>query len=97
MQFFVLIAALSGIAFALPQPALVPRAEVCPSTSNSSPQCCATNVVGGAGLNCVTPTRVPTDGADLKKICSEVGKAANCCALSAAGQAVLCNPTVGAE
>ncbi|KAH9907794.1 fungal hydrophobin [Xylariomycetidae sp. FL2044] len=44
-------------------------------------QCCATDVLGVADLDCATPTAVPTSPEDFEKICATGGERARCCVL----------------
>ncbi|KAI0843623.1 cerato-ulmin [Hypoxylon sp. FL0890] len=60
-----------------------------------SAQCCATDVLGVADLDCQTPSKVPTSAADFKSICASVGQRARCCVLPVLGQDVLCQTPIG--
>ncbi|KAF2155414.1 hypothetical protein K461DRAFT_292279 [Myriangium duriaei CBS 260.36] len=62
---------------------------ICTGTYKSQ-QCCATDVVGAAGLNCFDPRYPPKNKADFIKECAEVGQQARCCAIPILGQGVLC-------
>ncbi|KAL8420632.1 hypothetical protein RB594_003426 [Gaeumannomyces avenae] len=44
-------------------------------------QCCATDVLGLANLDCAPPTKVPTSAADFKATCATGGQRARCCVL----------------
>ncbi|KAI3539675.1 fungal hydrophobin [Colletotrichum abscissum] len=61
----------------------------------SSLQCCATDVLGAADLDCHSPTNVPTSASNFRSICANVGQRARCCVISVLGQAVLCQTPVG--
>ncbi|KAM3424840.1 hypothetical protein BST61_g6819 [Cercospora zeina] len=63
--------------------------SVCPS--GYFPQCCATNVLGLAGLACRNVPNMPTSNQDFSWQCSQTGSTANCCLIPAAGQGVVCN------
>ncbi|KAF4594860.1 Hydrophobin 2 [Ophiocordyceps camponoti-floridani] len=56
----------------------------------SNAQCCATDVLGVADLDCKSPSRTPTSLADFNSICAGVGNRARCCVIPVAGLAVLC-------
>ncbi|XXG97459.1 hypothetical protein Hte_003760 [Hypoxylon texense] len=58
-------------------------------------QCCATDVLGVADLDCATPGGVPTSAADFEKICATGGLRARCCVLPVLGQDVLCQTPLG--
>ncbi|PHH70927.1 hypothetical protein CDD83_5315 [Cordyceps sp. RAO-2017] len=64
--------------------------SLCAAGLYSSPQCCSTDVLGVAGLDCKAPSSGPTDLAGFKGICGAAGKSARCCVLPVAGQDVLC-------
>ncbi|KAG5978873.1 beta ketoadipyl CoA thiolase, th1 [Claviceps digitariae] len=85
---------------------------LCPSGLYSNPQCCATDVLGVADLNCVNRESIgtlaiyidtnsalaahkPMDSKDFQQTCASSGKAAQCCVIPVAGQALLCTPAVG--
>ncbi|OAQ68627.1 fungal hydrophobin domain-containing protein [Pochonia chlamydosporia 170] len=94
--FTAIITLFASAAFAAPA-TLAPRGGVCPDgLLYTNPQCCATDVLGVADLNCENPSRQPYDGADLAAICAADGMRARCCSIPVAGQAVLCNDVVGA-
>ncbi|KAK1537598.1 fungal hydrophobin [Colletotrichum paranaense] len=62
-------------------------------------QCCATDVLGVANLNCAPPlptaATVPTSASDFKNICHKAGQQARCCVLPVLNQGVLCQTPVG--
>ncbi|KAL9487954.1 hypothetical protein ACSS6W_000231 [Trichoderma asperelloides] len=68
---------------------------LCPTGLFSSAQCCSTDVLGIADLNCKPPSKTPKDASDFAKICSSTGSEARCCAIPIAGQALLCQDVVG--
>ncbi|KYK56086.1 fungal hydrophobin [Drechmeria coniospora] len=67
----------------------------CRSTLYSNPQCCATDILGVANLDCTTPHPYPYSPNNFKSICAASGKTARCCALPVLGQALLCTNPVG--
>ncbi|KAI1744604.1 hydrophobin-like protein [Xylaria scruposa] len=67
----------------------------CPNGLYSSPQCCATDVLGVADLNCHSPSAVPTSASSFKSICAAGGQRARCCVIPVLGQAVLCQTPPG--
>ncbi|KAK5988885.1 Cell wall protein qid3 [Cladobotryum mycophilum] len=64
--------------------------RLCPAGLFSVPQCCATDVLGLADLDCHTPRSSPSNGASFKQICAKEGQRARCCVLPVLGQALLC-------
>lgn len=44
-------------------------------------QCCATDVLGVADLDCTDPPTVPANATDFQGICSNIGQTAECCVL----------------
>jgi len=57
-------------------------------------QCCATDVLGVADLDCANPSAVPASATDFQATCSAIGQRARCCVLPILEQGVLCeNPT----
>jgi hypothetical protein len=60
-------------------------------------QCCATDVLGLADLDCAGPPEVPTSAANFSAVCSAIGQRARCCALPVLGQALICATPVGVE
>jgi len=100
MFFNAAFATLATAILAAATPAMVARggggggggepAALCPAGLYSSPQCCATDVLGVADLNCATPPSVPTSISGFTGICASIGQEARCCVLPILGQAVLC-------
>jgi hypothetical protein len=83
MQFTIAIAALfAGVAFGAP--AQIENRQVpyvpCSGLYGTS-QCCATDVLGVADLDCANPPTVPTDAANYTAICADIGQRARCCVL----------------
>ncbi|KAI1780737.1 Cerato-ulmin hydrophobin family [Hypoxylon cercidicola] len=60
-----------------------------------SAQCCATDVLGVADLDCHSPSEVPISADSFKKVCATGGQRARCCVLPVLGQSVLCQTPVG--
>ncbi|KAI0456104.1 fungal hydrophobin [Xylaria acuta] len=58
-------------------------------------QCCATDVLGVADLDCAGPGAVPSSAADFQKICATGGQRARCCVLPVLGQDILCQTPLG--
>ena len=69
---------------------------ICPSQLYSNAQCCSTDVLGVADLDCNTPESAAKSAKDLGSICAQNGKTAACCTLPLLGQGVLCTKPVGA-
>ncbi|KAI1358293.1 hydrophobin-like protein [Xylaria arbuscula] len=68
---------------------------VCPSGLYSVPQCCATDVLGVADLNCASPSAVPSSVTNFRDICAAGGNRARCCVIPVLGQDVLCETPPG--
>ena len=97
MQFLTLLSAvsLSTLSLALPAPNTSPnlqgrQASVVCSGTYGTPQCCATNVLDVADLNCANPPTIPTDTQSFIDECAAIGQQAQCCALPILDQALLC-------
>ncbi|KAI1362177.1 hydrophobin-like protein [Xylaria arbuscula] len=67
----------------------------CPNGLYSVPQCCATDVLGVADLNCGSPSAYPSSAASFKNICAKGGQRARCCVVPVLGQDVLCSTPAG--
>lgn len=95
MQFSILTTitlAASAVASAIP--AMEARqSPVCLGTYGNA-QCCATDVLGVADLNCFNPPSTPTSAANFRDICAAQGQQAKCCALPVLGQALICEDPV---
>ncbi|KAI1303494.1 hydrophobin-like protein [Xylaria venustula] len=72
-----------------------PPYDACPDGLYSVPQCCATDVLGVADLNCASPSAVPTSASNFKSICAAGGERARCCVVPVLGQSVLCETPAG--
>jgi len=69
---------------------------VCTSGLYTTPQCCATDVLGIADLDCAAPPVTPTSNVDFINVCATVkgGQQAKCCLLPVLGQALVCSGVV---
>jgi len=83
MQFTLALAAIfAGVAFAAPAQLEDRQVPYTPCTGlYGTSQCCATDVLGVADLDCANPPTVPTDAANFTAICSDIGQRARCCVL----------------
>lgn len=61
----------------------------------STLQCCATDVLGIADLDCGSPSAVPSSADNFETICAAGGQRARCCILPILGQSVLCQTPLG--
>lgn len=67
-----------------------------PLCTSGSAQCCATDVLNLADLDCNPPPITPTSINGFIDTCSAIGQQAKCCLLPILGQALICsdvNPT----
>ncbi|KAI1334945.1 Cerato-ulmin hydrophobin family [Xylariaceae sp. FL0016] len=98
MQFFTTIfaAILASAAMAAPANELDTRQTytACSGLYGTS-QCCATDVLGVADLDCANPPTVPTSADNFSSICSAIGQRARCCVLPILEQGVLCETPTG--
>jgi hypothetical protein len=58
-------------------------------------QCCATDVLGVADLDCGIPSAVPTNADEFSSVCAAIGQRARCCVLPILEQGILCNTPAG--
>ncbi|KAK3357936.1 Cerato-ulmin hydrophobin family [Lasiosphaeria hispida] len=58
-------------------------------------QCCATDVLGVADLDCGNPPSPPTNATEFSAVCSAIGQRARCCVLPILEQGVLCQTPAG--
>ncbi|KAJ8121295.1 hypothetical protein ONZ43_g2217 [Nemania bipapillata] len=72
-----------------------PPYVACPSGLYSVPQCCATDVLGIADLNCHSPSSVPFSASNFRDICADGGQRARCCVIPILGQSLLCETPTG--
>ncbi|KAJ4014163.1 hypothetical protein NW752_005882 [Fusarium irregulare] len=62
-----------------------------------SAQCCATDVLGLANLDCGGPPSTPSNATDFSAVCSAIGQRARCCVLPILDQGILCNTPAGVQ
>lgn len=82
MQYFTVISTLLA-SVALSSPVEVQERQLYIPCSGlyGTAQCCATDVLGVADLNCADPPTVPTNASDFQAECSAIGQQARCCVL----------------
>ncbi|KAK1976049.1 Cerato-ulmin hydrophobin family [Colletotrichum cereale] len=96
MQFTVAVAALfASVAFAAPVVEERQTPYVPCSGLYASSQCCATDVLGIADLDCGNPSAPPASADEFSAICSAIGQRARCCVLPILDQGILCNTPAG--
>ncbi|KAI0550722.1 Cerato-ulmin hydrophobin family [Xylaria curta] len=97
---FIIATLFAAIAAAAPAPEVESRQAApyvpCSGLYGTS-QCCATDVLGVADLDCANPPSVPTDAANFSAVCSAIGQRARCCVLPVLGQDLLCQTPVGVQ
>ncbi|KAM0347648.1 hypothetical protein ACHAPU_004661 [Fusarium lateritium] len=97
MQFSLAIVALLGAAVSA-LPTEDKRQVYIPCSGlYASSQCCATDVLGVADLDCGNPPTAPTDATDFSAVCSAIGQRARCCVLPILDQGILCNTPAGVQ
>ncbi|OLN87844.1 Trihydrophobin [Colletotrichum chlorophyti] len=99
MKFFAAAAAAALFASAvLSAPLETRQVPYVPCTGlYGSAQCCATDVLGLANLDCGNPPSAVTSAEEFSSVCSAIGQRARCCALPILGQGVLCNTPTGVQ
>ncbi|KAI0478100.1 Cerato-ulmin hydrophobin family [Xylaria cf. heliscus] len=100
MQTPIIIATLfAALALAVPAPEIETRqaAYVACSGLYGTAQCCATDVLGVADLDCANPPSVPASADNFSAVCSAIGQRARCCVLPILGQDVLCQTPSGVQ
>ena len=100
MQFTTVAAIfLAGLAAAVPTAEMAERQEPYVPCSGlyGTAQCCATDVLGVADLDCGNPPTTPADADKFSATCAEIGQRARCCVLPILEQGVLCNTPVGVQ
>nr|UZT00782.1 hydrophobin [Sodiomyces alkalinus] len=99
MKFIAVVAALTAsLAMAAPTESSTDTTYIaCPISLYGNAQCCATDILGLANLDCDSPTDVPRDAGHFQRTCADVGKRARCCAIPVLGQALLCIQPAGAN
>ncbi|KAK1572829.1 fungal hydrophobin [Colletotrichum navitas] len=98
MQFTITVAALfASVAFAAPVVEERQTVYIPCSGLYGTAQCCATDILGLADLDCANPSEVPTTGDNFSAICSEIGQRARCCLLPILDQGILCSTPAGVQ
>ncbi|KAG6015836.1 hypothetical protein E4U54_002857 [Claviceps lovelessii] len=87
---FVSVMAIAGLALAAPSDLDARTFATCPAGLQAVPKCCATNVLGVAGLDCINPVSLW----DFQHNCAQTGRAPYCCVLPVAEQGLVCNPAI---
>ncbi|KUI63596.1 Cerato-ulmin [Cytospora mali] len=96
MQYIIAITTLfAGAALASPFVAVERQTYTPCSGLYGTAQCCATDVLGVADLNCADPPTVPTNASDFQSECAAIGQQARCCVLPILEQGVLCDTPTG--
>ncbi|TPX12474.1 uncharacterized protein E0L32_006886 [Thyridium curvatum] len=96
MKFFAVAAALfAGAALAAPTVEERQTPYVPCSGLYGTAQCCATDVLGVADLDCGNPSKTATSADDFSAVCSAIGQRARCCVLPILEQGILCNTPAG--
>ncbi|GAP82833.1 putative fungal hydrophobin [Rosellinia necatrix] len=86
------------VALGAPAPELEDRQIYAPCSGlYGTAQCCATDVLGVADLDCAIPPSVPTSADDFSAVCSGIGQRARCCVLPILGQDILCQNPAGVQ
>ncbi|KAI9904450.1 hypothetical protein N3K66_000979 [Trichothecium roseum] len=60
-------------------------------------QCCATDVLGVADLDCAQPPKEVDSADTFSSVCAAIGQRARCCVLPILEQGVLCNTPQGVD
>ncbi|KAK7969301.1 hypothetical protein PG996_002261 [Apiospora saccharicola] len=101
MQIFaVAAAAFAGLALAAPAAEQLEsrQAVYTPCTRlYGSQQCCATDVLGVADLDCGSPPNPFETADEFSEVCSAIGQRARCCVLPILGLGVLCQTPAGVQ
>ena len=100
MQFTTVAAIfLAGLAAAVPTAEMAERQEPYVPCSGlyGTAQCCATDVLGVADLDCGNPPETPTSADKFSGVCADIGQRARCCVLPILEQGVLCNTPTGVQ
>ncbi|CCC10469.1 hypothetical protein SMACR_08025 [Sordaria macrospora] len=95
---FTIATVLSLLTVALAAPAAVVERQV-PYTACTglygTAQCCATDILGLADLDCANPPATLTSAVQFQATCSDIGQRARCCLLPILGQALVCETPAG--
>ena len=100
MQFTTVAAIfLAGLAAAVPTAEMAERQDPYVPCSGlyGTAQCCATDVLGVADLDCGNPPETPSDADKFSSVCADIGQRARCCVLPILEQGVLCQTPVGVD
>ncbi|ROV87124.1 hypothetical protein VMCG_10741 [Cytospora schulzeri] len=98
MQYFIAISAvLASTVLASPLTVLERQTYTPCSGLYGTAQCCATDVLGVADLNCADPPSVPANATDFQSECAAIGQQARCCVLPILEQGVLCDTPTGVD
>lgn len=82
MQFLIATTALFASALLASPVAVVERQTYTPCSGlYGIAQCCATDVLGVADLDCADPATVPTNATEFQSECAAIGQQARCCVL----------------
>ncbi|KAI1760420.1 Cerato-ulmin hydrophobin family, partial [Hypoxylon sp. FL1150] len=96
MKFFAAAVATVLAGVALAAPTVEERQTYTPCSGlYGTAQCCATDVLGVADLDCANPPTTPTDADNFSAVCAAIGQKARCCVLPILGQDVLCETPTG--
>ncbi|KAI1440445.1 Cerato-ulmin hydrophobin family [Annulohypoxylon stygium] len=96
MKFFTAALAAIFAGLAIAAPTIEERQTYTPCTGlYGTAQCCATDVLGVADLDCANPPSVPTSADNFTTECADIGQRARCCVLPILEQGVLCQTPVG--
>ncbi|KAH7125981.1 hydrophobin [Dactylonectria macrodidyma] len=97
MQFSIVLASLcASLAVAAPTVEKRQTYDPCSGLYDTA-QCCATDVLGVADLDCGSPPSTPTDADDFSAVCSAIGQRARCCVLPILDQGILCQTPAGVD
>jgi len=97
MKFTATIVALcASFVAALPSPIEERQVPYVPCSGlYGTAQCCATDVLGIADLDCGNPPASVTSADNFSATCSAIGQRARCCVLPILDQGILCNTPAG--
>ncbi|OAQ60671.1 fungal hydrophobin domain-containing protein [Pochonia chlamydosporia 170] len=87
----------TALALAAPSSIDERQAYVACSGLYGTAQCCATDVLGIADLDCGQPPKTPASADDFSSVCSAIGQRARCCVLPILDQGILCNTPAGVQ
>ncbi|KAK1756433.1 fungal hydrophobin [Echria macrotheca] len=97
MQFFA-VALFAALSAALPAEVVERQVPYTPCSGlYGTSQCCATDVLGVADLDCANPPTIPTSADNFSAVCSAIGQRARCCVLPILGQDILCETPAGVQ